>query len=229
MSRISLRKQHHHQDGVTLVELLVGMVLLGIITTMLVGGFLTMQDSYAFTQRMNTARATAREALDRMASELRDCAPLYLTPSATNTAIKLASAYECDFYSSYNQANATSDGTGKANLRLTRLYLVGSGNYKTLVLQRDLNNNGTFDAGDRSTTLASNVVNGASMVSVPYVFTYGYTDANGVAQAPAHSVADCSKLTWVKVRLLVDGNLNHSPNYIDLTTSVRPRNTGIGL
>jgi type II secretory pathway pseudopilin PulG len=224
-----LRKQHRHQSAVTLVELLVGIVLLGIITTMLVGGFLTMQSSYAFTQRMNTARATARDALDRMATELRDCAPLYLTPSTTNTAIKLASAYECDFYSAYNQGSASSDGTGKANLRLTRIYLVGSTDYKTLVLQRDLNNNGTFDAGDRSTTLAKNVVNGASMVSLPCLFTYGYTDSAGVAQTPAHSVADCSKITWVKVRLLVDGNLNHSPNYIDLTTSVRPRNTGIGL
>lgn len=229
MSRISFRKQHRHQDGVTLVELLVGMILLGILTTMLVGGFLTMQDSYAFTQRMNTARATAREALDRMASELRDCAPLYLTPSSTNTAIKYADLYECDFYSAYNQGNASSDGTGKANLRLTRLYLTGSGDYRTLVLQRDTNNNGAFDAADRSITLATNVVNGSTKVNVPYIFTYGYTDASGVAQAPAHSVADCSKLTWVKVRLLVDGNLNHSPNYIDLTTSVRPRNTGIGL
>jgi type II secretory pathway pseudopilin PulG len=205
------------------------MVLLGIITTMLVGGFFSMQNSYAFTQRMNLARATAREALDRMASELRDCAPQSLTPSSTNTAIKLAGAYECDFYSSYNQSNASSDGTGKASLRLTRLYLTGSGDYRTLVLQRDTNNNGTFDAPDRSITLATNVVNGSTKVNVPYIFTYGYTDSAGVAQPPANSVADCSKLTWVKVRLLVDGNLNHSPNYIDLTTSVRPRNTGIGL
>jgi prepilin-type N-terminal cleavage/methylation domain-containing protein len=222
-------KRCRRQDGVTLVELLVGIVLLGIITTMLVGGFFTMQSSYAFTQRMNLARATAREALDRIASELRDCAPLSLTPSVTNTAIKLAGAYEVDFYSSYNQGNASSDGTGKANLRLTRLYLTGSGDYRTLVLQRDTNNNGTFDAPDRSITLATNVVNGSSKVNVPYIFTYGYTDSAGVAQPPAHSVADLSKITWVKVRLLVDGNLNHSPNYIDLTTSVRPRNTGIGL
>ena len=217
------------QPGVTLVELLVGIVLLGIITTMLIGGFFTMQSSYAFSQRMNLARATAREALDRMASELRDCEPLYLTPSSTNTAIKLAGAYECDFYSAYNQANASSDGTGKANLRLTRIYLVGSTDYKSLVLQRDTTNDGAFGAGDRSITLATNVVNGSTKVNVPYIFTYGYTDSAGVAQTPAHTVADCGKLTWVKVRLLVDGNLNHSPNYIDLTTSVRPRNTGIGL
>jgi prepilin-type N-terminal cleavage/methylation domain-containing protein len=229
MMRVSPRGKYRRQPGVTLIELLVGIILLGIITSMLIGGFMTMQNSYAFTQRLNTARATARDALDRMASELRDCAPLYLTPSSTNTAIKLADVYECDFFSSYNQANASSDGTGKANLRLTRIYLTGSGDYRTLVLQRDTNNNGTFDAADRSITLATNVVNGSTKVSVPYIFTYGYTNSSGVAQPPAHSVADCSKITWVKVRLLVDGNLNHSPNYIDLTTSVRPRNTGIGL
>jgi type II secretory pathway pseudopilin PulG len=229
MTLTSHRRLCRRQSGVTLVELLVGIILLGIVTTMLVGGFITMQNSYAFTQRMNLARATAREALDRMASELRDCEPLSLTPSSTNTAIKLAAAYECDFYSAYNQANASSDGTGKANLRLTRIYLVGSGDYKSLVLQRDTTNDGTFGAGDKSTTLATNVVNGDTLVNVPYIFTYGYTDSSGVAQTPAHTVADCSKLTWVKVRLLVDGNLNHSPNYIDLTTSVRPRNTGIGL
>lgn len=227
--RVSPRGKYRRQPGVTLIELLVGIVLLGIVTSMLIGGFVTMQNSYAFTQRLNTARATARDALDRMASELRDCAPLYLTPSSTNTAIKVAGVYECDFFSSYNQANASSDGTGKANLRLTRIYLTGSGDYKTLVLQRDTNNNGTFDAADRSITLATNVVNGSTKVNVPYIFTYGYTDSSGVAQPPAHSVADCSKITWVKVRLLVDGNLNHAPNYIDLTTSVRPRNTGIGL
>ena len=209
--------RHRPQPGLTLIELLVVMTILTVITTMIVVAFMSYQNSYALVQRLNAARATARDAMDRMSSELRDCQPL----TSNGSPIVSAGAYECVFYSAYNQPGARSDGTGAAALRKTRLFedLSTPGDYKTLVWQRDTNNNGSFDGGDKTMVLATAVVNGAAAVSVPYVFTYGVAGGGST-----HSPSDPSTILWVQVRLIVDGNLNRSPNYIDLSTTVRPRN-----
>lgn len=232
-----LREKRGSQAGITLIELLFAMTIMTILSTMLVGGWITLQRSYAFTLRTNTARATVRDALDRMSSELRDCQPL----TSTGYPIQTAGAYECVFYSAYNQAGAGADGSGNSStvLRLTRIYLdlSGSSDQKKLWWQRETNGSVGFTdlaldpyppSGDRRILLATNVVNGASTVNIPYVFTYGYRDTDG-DYATNHTMTDPSEIISVQIRLAVDANLGHSPNYIDLTTTVRPRNAGTGF
>ena len=59
------------QAGLSMIELVVTLVILSVIGTMLVGGWISLQRSFAFAQAKNTARATARDALARMSSEFR--------------------------------------------------------------------------------------------------------------------------------------------------------------
>ena len=63
------------QDGLTLIEILISMIILSIITTMLVMGWVNLQRGYAFTVSSNNSRATARDAISRVSSELRAAQP----------------------------------------------------------------------------------------------------------------------------------------------------------
>lgn len=233
------------QAGMTLMELLVSMIIMSVISTMLVGGWISLQRSYAFTRDTNSARATARDALDRMSSELRASQPptaavatqFYLP--ATPTYPYMCGPTSCVFYSAYNNS-AAADGSGLAltgtlppptsAIRLTAIWLDTSGStaQKTLYWQRDTNNDG-LDASDRKIVLASkNVVNTAVTVS-RNIFTYYFRDlttgvyshSSTLSTSGANNVAN---LRSVQVELVIDANMSHTPTYVDLTTTVRPRN-----
>jgi prepilin-type N-terminal cleavage/methylation domain-containing protein len=258
MSTNALSKPTHRgagpQAGLTLIEMLVGMIIMSIIATMLVGGWISLQRSYAFTSVTNSTRATARDALDRMESDLRASQPptssattqFYFTPPRTT----LASTYlsgspaspcgptTCVFYSAYNNY-AVADGTGIARIRLTAIWLDTSGStqQKTLKLTRDTNASGTFDGADRTIILARNVVNTAGSVN-RNLFTYYFRNAttgawtqdtvlaNATTDANYHSATNnlVANLRNIQVEIVVDVNLSHTPTFVDLRTTVRPRN-----
>jgi prepilin-type N-terminal cleavage/methylation domain-containing protein len=194
------------QAGITLIELLVSMIILGIVSTMLITGWINLQRASAFTVADNNARAEARDGLSRMTVELRDAQPTsFPTPTALPTATVTATAsptptpsptwdvytvagpWEVDFYSAYNQPGANADGTGVGALKLTRFYLDqgGAKPQKTLYWQRDTDNSGGFatpgpGCPDRTMIIARNVVNTyiPSTASPTAIFTYGYRDPN---------------------------------------------------
>jgi len=228
MMQTPQREKRGSQAGLTLVELLVAMTISTIIGTMLVGSFISLQRSYAFAQRANTARAAVRDALGRFSSEFRDAQPPNLSDPSTYP-VQSASEYACTFYSSYNQAGVRNDAsTGNTTLRLTKIYLSGSTDYKTLYWQRDTNNDGALTTADRTMVLATNVVNGSSKVNIPYIFTYYYIDpTSGNMAAPVHVLTDVAKLqniVAVQLRLASDSNLGRTPNFIDLSATVDLRN-----
>jgi prepilin-type N-terminal cleavage/methylation domain-containing protein len=72
------------QAGLTLVELLITMIVLGIVTTMLIVGWVNLQRVSAYTVSSNNGRATARDAMSRISSELRGAQPTSL-PTAIPT------------------------------------------------------------------------------------------------------------------------------------------------
>ena len=245
------------QAGLTLIEMLVSMIIMAVISTMLVGGWISLQRSYAFTRVTNTARATVRDALDRVSSEIRMAqpptadplvkSPFYLpttptSPFASGSPLSACGPTTCVFYSAYNNY-AVADGAGLAlsgttppltsAIRLTAIWLdpAGSTDQKVLKLTRDTNNNGLLtDAGDRTIILARAVVNTAASVNRP-IFTYYFRDA-----APASPTygqwshtstltsATVVNLRDMQVELVVDVNLSHTPTYVDVRTTVRPRN-----
>lgn len=247
----AVHREHASQAGLTLVEVLISTIILGIVCTMLISGWINLQRASSFNLSTNNARATARDATDRISSELRAAQPTSLptaTPSATATPapqppVTTAAPMEVRFYSAFNSSGANGDGSGLTALRPTRFWLdtttvpgpPWSAQGRTLYWQRDMNSNGSFtDTGDKSTVLARNVVNniiadptnGSGTTYTP-VFRYAY---RATAGAPiqwtdnAGSTLTLASIVAIRVRLIVDANLAHTPSYVDVTTTVRLRN-----
>jgi prepilin-type N-terminal cleavage/methylation domain-containing protein len=245
--RRASRRSWGSEAGLTLIEVLVSMVIMTIVSTMLVGIWISLQSSYAFTSKSNQARATVRDALDSMSSDLRasqpptslDTTQFYFSPPRAT----LASTYRsgtpsspcgpitCVYYSAYNNF-AVSDGTGLARIRLTAIWLDTSGatDQKVLKLTRDTNGNGSIDAGDRTRVLARDVVNTAVSVH-RNLFTYYFRNpTTGVwshASTLSGTASDANyvgNLRNIQIELVVDVNLSHTPGFVDLRTTVRPRN-----
>lgn len=239
--RTSLSGKRGSQAGMTLIEVLVAMLIMAVISTMLVGGWISLQRSYIFTSLTNSARATARDAMDRMSSDLRASQPptaavttqFYLP--ATPTYPYMCGPTSCVFYSAYNNF-AAADGSGPAlagsappsgsAIRLTAIWLDTS--TSTLYWQRDTDNNG-LTASDRKIVLAKECVVNTAVTPSRNIFTYYFRDpvsgafshASTLASSGANGVAG---LRSVRMELVVDVNLSHSPTYVDLVTTVRPRN-----
>jgi hypothetical protein len=72
--------------------------------------------------------------------------------------------------------------------------------------------------------LAKNVVNQSvpSTSSPTAIFTYGCRQGSAIVWTSSPS--DLTTIVAVKIRLITDINLAHTPKYIDLGTTVRPRN-----
>ena len=228
----------------TLIEVLVVMIIMVVVSTMLVGGWISLQRSFAFAAADNQARAGARDALDRVSSEIRAAQP-YPLPAPTSTAPSTpfyfpgttpywsgtaawCDGYDCTFYSAYNNS-AAADGTGGTRQRLTAIWLdtSGAGSQKTLYWQRDTNNNSALDSGDRKVVLARNVVN--STLSTPvFIFTYNFRDASGnYTSSNTLTSSNWTTLVSVQVEDIVDNNLRHTPTYTDLRTTIEPRNQSL--
>jgi prepilin-type N-terminal cleavage/methylation domain-containing protein len=249
---LSMRKRparRSRQDGFTLIEVLVSMVIMGVVSTMLIGIWIVLTHSAAFAQADNTAAATARDASDRIAAELRDAQPpttnsvnpfLFSTACSypTNPGTLTCDGYDCVFYSSYNNAlTTTQSGTsGLGQVLPTAIYLDTSGStpQKTLWWVRDTNKDGSFDAGDKAIKLATNVVNTAAGVNKP-IFTYTFASTSGSTTTYSTSTSLTSTTVWnpptsslvsIQIELVIDANLNDKPTYVDLVSVVRPRNVG---
>lgn len=216
------------QNGVTLIELLVSMLILGVISTLLLMGWTSLQRSYASGVRANNAQAEARDAMSRMSREIRDAQPATITTPPASP-FTLATATQIAFYSAFNDPGQRADGSGIGALRLTRIYVDtgGAAAQKTLYWQRDTNGNGVFDASDRKIVLARSVVNNSvPSTSAPTpVFTYGYRDSSdNFLTATSVATGDLTKIISVQIHLIVDANLARTPTYAELQTTVRPRN-----
>jgi hypothetical protein len=200
---------------------------------MLVSGWIALQSSYGQSVNADDARSMARDALERMRREVRDAQPPSLTTSG-QAIFTVAGPMEVDFYSAFNVVGASSDGVGTGALLLTRLYLDTSGSspQKTLWLQRDSNKNGIWDAGDRKILLARDVVNGSvadasttPATSYTAMFMYDYRDGSGdLLTADTIPTSDLGEIVAVRIRILVDNNLNHTPAPVDYESTVHPRN-----
>ena len=244
MSALSHRGARRSQAGISLIELLISMIIFSIITTMLVAGWINLQRASATVTRTNNARATGRDAMARISSELRASQPVTLpTPSGTGmpssqTPITAAAPNSVTFYSAFNSAAANLDGSGVAAVRPTRLRLDTAAQTapwnpacRTLYWERDMDSNGSFaDAADRSIVLATNVANlqvADAVNGTPYtpVFRYAYRSGGTVLWTDNTSgTLDLSTVVGVRVRLIVDAKMGGAPKYIDTTTTVRLRN-----
>jgi prepilin-type N-terminal cleavage/methylation domain-containing protein len=231
---LALKDKRRSQAGVSLIELLVSMIIMAVVTTMLVGTWLQLNRTAEFARADNTAGATGRDALDRVSAEIRDAQPLTTASTTpfifTMTTPFVNDANDCVFYSAYNNALTSSQsGTdGKAQLLPTAIWLDTSGTtaQKKLYWERDTNKNGVFDSGDKIILLANNVVNTSATVNKP-IFTYYFCDKSGNwSNATTLTSTTVANLVAIQIELVIDANLSYKPSYVDILSTVRPRNVG---
>jgi prepilin-type N-terminal cleavage/methylation domain-containing protein len=238
-------RSHRRQSGLTLVELLVGIVIMGVVSTMLIMIWFSLQNSYAYSVSSSDQRDSARQALSRLQAEVRD-AQAPASPS-TQPALLIASPYWIEFDTTFNTAGDTNP-TQAPRMVMYRLYRDG-----TLWRFEDLNGNGSIAGVDTSMTpgsagdvptayssseettgegarlLLKNLTNYIAIPGSPVpLFRYMYYDQNGVLQV-ANSVSnatynDRSNTVAVLIHMLEDLNPGHSPIYADLQVTAQLRN-----
>ena len=59
------RATHSRQSGMTLIELLVSMVIMGVLSAMILGSWFALSKAYSFTSRTNKQRDVANLAIAR--------------------------------------------------------------------------------------------------------------------------------------------------------------------
>jgi prepilin-type N-terminal cleavage/methylation domain-containing protein len=244
------REARNNETGLTLIEVLISMIIMSIVSTMLIATWINLQRASARTVSTSNARASARDAVSRISSELRGAQPTSLptaSPSPTlQPPVTMAAPMAVSFNSSFNSASANADGSGLTAMRPTKIWLdvstaqpaPWSAQGRTLYLQRDMNNNGLFtDPGDKTIVLARDVVNsivpdpttdGPSKSTSTPVFRYAYrATAGGPVLWTDNETSSLSlgSIIAIRVRVIVDSNmLSRAPDPVDLSTTVRLRN-----
>jgi prepilin-type N-terminal cleavage/methylation domain-containing protein len=227
------------EKGLTLVELLVGLVIMGLISTTLVTIYLGLGESFSYSTKSTNAREKARQAVARLGREIRDA-----QSNTGNTEASVVRARERWILLSTTFNKVGNDDPNLApRLVMYRLYQDGR-----LFRFEDLSGNGTIagvnidpsptDAttfnlteqqnGEGARLIASNVVNyDSSTPSQKKLFLYSYVDDQGIMPSPTpyvYGTNNRARILTVQLHLLIDLNPGHSPVYTDLQTSAQLRN-----
>jgi prepilin-type N-terminal cleavage/methylation domain-containing protein len=228
-SRTNRLKRARRQQGLTLVELLTSIVIMGIVSAMILTVWFALQRSYAYSINSDNQQGIARDAMARMQREVRDaaCQPDILANGAqsyypfTDAAINLATGARLDFTTPFNDPVAQI-------LDVSYQYVQTSSTSGTLYRYRAIDPSASIDVNDiyaAKMTLATNVMNYSQGNNVP-IFTYSYIDASGNVQTTTSlgTVSQMQQILSVQIHLLIDTNPGHAPTYMDLMTTVQPRN-----
>lgn len=214
-SRICVRSQR----GVTLVELLVVMLIMGIVTTMILTTWFSLGRAYSYTSKSSKAREYARDSVARMTREIRDAsqgpdgAAMFVQGECGPNKITL--------YSFFNAPGAETIG---ATPRLVQFYLDNDLDNGTMYRWADTHSPIGLDPSDRLDVLTTNVVNKRNTTAV-FSYTVVKPGPGGVpSRLPDPAPSDTSTIVSIDIKLLVDLNPGKSPVFMDLTTSVQPRN-----
>jgi prepilin-type N-terminal cleavage/methylation domain-containing protein len=203
------------QAGVTLVELLVVIVIMGVVSTMLVGVWFALTNASAFSSTSSQQQDNAREAVARMSREIRDAQ----APTAGNAgAFVLADPYQIEFYSTFNDVDAENPSSVP---QLTRFIYKETDSIKHIgAIYREKYDGGAWGS---SVLLVDHVVNKALSPNAT-VFTYTAFGDSGVYQSDGTTSVPAGQIVDVTISTRVDLNPGHSPNYVTLQTTVQPRN-----
>jgi prepilin-type N-terminal cleavage/methylation domain-containing protein len=210
------------QRGITLVELLVAMSIMLVLTTMIIATWMSLTNAYSFSSRSDKQRDLARQAIDRMAREIRDAQePL----GSSSPAINRAYPNEIRFYSTFNNADASIPTTEP---RLTRfIYRVTNAAAGTGAVYREFPGpDGDFDTANDNVShrLVDNVSNDGAGRDIFTYWSYDPTTSELEPSEGMTALADPSRVVEVGITLLVDLNPGKAPNYMDISTTVQPRN-----
>ena len=198
-----LRRVSRSQKGITLVELLVAMTIMAILSTMIVGAWISLQSSYAYSVKSAEARGTARDTMARMRREIRDA---MIQPSTGLGPIVTAENNHIQFMSAFNDVGGNVQS-------VDYWYRATSSTTGNITRQR---------GGGAEQIVAKDIVN---VYNNTPLFRYSYIDAAGtVVVATTVGAADVPRILTVEIHILADVNPGHSPTYMDLISTVQPRN-----
>lgn len=212
---ILLLGRSRDQRGLTLVELLVGMIVMGILSTMLLLTWFSLNDSYSYSVKSYEARDNARVAVSRLQREIRDAqSTADDTPALTH-----AQPGWIAFNTTFNEVDNQNPRT-VPHLVAYRLYADGT-------LWRFENETGALypTSGDANAAGATLILKNMVNADVQ-MFEYSSVNEGGsigfVWSVP--SEIDLGTILGVRIHLLVDLNPGKSPVYVDFTTLAQLRN-----
>lgn len=247
MVRTSQARRRCAQQGMTLIELLISMAIMGVVSAMLLVTWFALSNSYSYTVKSGESRDDARQAMSRMAREIRDA---QFNDGTTRPAVYRASPRTIILYSTFNK-QGNEDPNQAPRLVMYRLYaggelwrfsdangdgVIGSVSYGSA---SDPNPGGWPGANTNTSTaerqngegamlICAHVVNDAepSTSNPTPLFQYASFNASGnvdLENIETSSTARANVMS-VQLHLLVDLNPGHSPTYMDLASSAQLRN-----
>ena len=203
-----------HQTGLTLIELLVAMTIMAVVSAMIILTWFSLQKSYSFTANSNEQREHARDAVARMAREIRDLqAPTGLAP------VIAAEPNEFSFYTAFNLPDQLPSSQPQA-ARFTY-----DPDADTIYRQRDGSDTDSSPDNEPLIAVMRNVVNGQipEGSSTP-VFSYVIYKDGEQQTVPRVEGPDMQSIISVGIHVTSDLNPGKAPNYFELRTSAQLRN-----
>ena len=211
------RRGRDSQAGMTLVELLAAMAIMTIVSTMIIMSWVALSRSYAFSVKSSKSREYARDAVSRMTREIRDAQGI-----GSSWPLVQAGPYLLTFTTAFNRSGSddplTQPRLVRYSLETGRLYRTADTIGGTGVGNGDLSD-------ETPVQLVTDVVNPTTGASPVPVFRYTYIDSDGSTKFTANPTAGLlSRIISVEIRLRIDLNPGHSPDYFELVTTSQPRN-----
>lgn len=237
-----LRRRLRDQRGITLTELLIGLIISAVLSVMVLSAWFALSRSASFSMNSNNARDSGRQAISRMAREIRDA---QARSDSGEAAVARARPRWILITTTFNEAGNENPGM-QPHLVLYRLYSDGEvwrfedgpdanttiGGVNVSVMWPE-NQNNVFnldeqETGEGATLVLENVVNDIVLsggTATP-IFRYSrYLDNGTIDIQPVVTGTDNrNAIVAAEMRLLVDLNPQHSPVYADLVTTAQIRN-----
>jgi len=222
----SCRRHDRARAGLTLIEVLIVVAIGSVVTGAILLTWFSLGDSYSMTSSSTKARELARDAVARMARELRDA-----EPKGSDAALLSVSTDDIVFTTTFNDpANTQVDSEPV----LTRYwYEPGTGGVGVIHRQRDTDGDeklfetdGSRDLGDRDMVVVRNVLNPV-VDGHATIFTYSYIDPDGnlVKKGPPPTeVGSIPTIFLIHIGLEIDLNPQSAPLPMELNTTVQLRN-----
>lgn len=231
------------QRGITLVELLVGMMIMGILSTLLLLTWFSLNNSYSYSVNSYKARDNARLAVSRMEREIRDAQQ----PAQNTSAVVRANPSWIEFYTTFNESE-NSDPLLAPHLVVYRLYGDGrlwrfeDGHNATAGIQ-GINTAIGFDPadpaafspadagseqvnGEGAMLILQNMVNATAKSTAVPLFRYTSVNNAGAIDfaSSVTSSTDLLNILGVQIHVMVDLNPGKAPVYVDFSTLAQMRN-----
>lgn len=218
-----------NERGFTLVELMVAMTMSLIVFGLIGTSLVAYQKNSARTTRQNDSQDQARIAIDRIVRELRNVAGLRATP----TLIESAGPYDIVFQTVGRTApaggSANSTGTQRVRYCLPADPAPGAASKEVLIVQTQTWTTATAPAnpwpvsGGVSPTCPS-TPSGGSVTTARLAESVTNRYAGEDRPAFTFDSTTLSQITSVGINLFVDGDVNQSPEEIQLRSAAFIRN-----